>query len=55
MEDITEGKWGDCHRILHGSEGKELIVRKEQIALLEICRKAKEKAKRTKKYKKRNK
>lgn len=53
MEDTNKRKWGDdsftlldCHNI-----GKEIIVRKEDIALLKMCEKAKRKAAKTKKYK----
>lgn len=57
MEDIKtnnlERKWGnnDGTIELHGSSGRELIVRDEYLALLKMCDKAKMKAKRTKKYK----
>lgn len=53
MEDTNKGKWGndsitplDCHNI-----GKEILVRKEHIALLKMCEEAKKKAAKTKKFK----
>lgn len=49
-----ERKWGKDadHTIkLHGSEGRELVITKEHIALLKMCEKAKKKAAKTKKFK----
>lgn len=52
MEDTNERKWNSGSMpTLHGSSGKEFIIKQEQLDLWKMCRKAKRKAAKTKKYK----